>query len=87
MAECELIGGCLFFNTSHTGGSVEDMYKANYCQRDNRKCARFIVWLVLNDRTLIPDGLYPNMLDRVESIVADVHLKKAGLEKEKVAGS
>lgn len=82
MAACELTEGCVFFNATHVSGGLEEMYANNYCQKDNRKCARFIVWLVLNDRTAIPENLYPNMLERVEGIIAKAHLKKSELEEK-----
>lgn len=70
MADCELLQGCLFFNDKM---SIEEgigaMYKKNYCQGDNSKCARYIVAKKLG-REKVPADLYPNMVDKANELVA-----------------
>ena len=70
MADCELLKGCLFFNDKmpeETG--LGALYKKNYCQGDNSKCARFVVAKALG-REKVPTNLYPNMLERANEIIA-----------------
>jgi hypothetical protein len=64
MADCEYLKGCLFFNDEmldNTG--LGAIYKEKYCQRDNAKCARYLI-----AKKLGPDkvsaNLYPNMYDQ-----------------------
>jgi hypothetical protein len=70
MADCPLLPGCLFFNdkmpdTSGLGG----MYKKKYCQGDNTQCARYSIVKSVG-REKVPTNLYPNMLDRASTIIA-----------------
>ncbi|MFH1061991.1 MAG: hypothetical protein V1747_03795 [Candidatus Omnitrophota bacterium] len=69
MANCELLGGCLFFNDkmSATPGTAE-IYKRRYCQEDNSKCARFLIASTLG-RDKVPLNLYPNQIERVKKII------------------
>ncbi len=70
MADCELLKGCLFFNDkmpAETG--LGALYKKNFCQGDNSKCARFVVAKALG-REKVPTDLYPNMLERANEIIA-----------------
>jgi hypothetical protein len=71
MAECELLKGCLFFNDQMSVESgVGALYKKNYCQGDNSKCARYLVATKLG-REKVPENLYPNMLERAREIVKE----------------
>ncbi|NQT26263.1 hypothetical protein HQ585_12975 [candidate division KSB1 bacterium] len=70
MADCELLSGCLFFNDKmpmETG--LGALFKKNYCQGDNSKCARYIVAKKLG-RDKVPTNLYPNMFDEAEKLIA-----------------
>ena len=71
MADCELLKGCLFFNDKM---SMEEglgaIYKKNYCQGDNSKCARYMIANKLG-REKVPIDLYPNMYDRASKIITE----------------
>ncbi len=70
MAECELLGGCLFFNNKMPDTSgLGAIYKKKYCLGDNSECARYIVAKKLG-RDKVPTDLYPNMKDRANEIIA-----------------
>jgi hypothetical protein len=69
MAECQLLKNCLFFNDRMPGTSgLGAIYKRNYCQGDNSKCARYVVAKSLG-REKVPPNLYPNMWDRAKQIL------------------
>jgi len=71
MADCELLKGCLFFNDKMSIESgMGAIYKKNYCQSDNSKCARYMVAQQLG-REKVPTNLYPNMIDRAKKIIAE----------------
>lgn len=70
MADCELLAGCLFFNDKMPMESgLGALFKKNYCQGDNSKCARFMVANTLG-RAKVPTSLYPNMFDEAEQLIA-----------------
>jgi len=70
VADCELLKGCLFFNDKMSiEGGLGAMYKKNYCQSDNSKCARYMVAKAVG-REKVPTNLYPNMVDRAKEIIA-----------------
>ncbi len=69
MADCELLKGCLFFNDKMSIESgLGAMYKKNFCQSDNSKCARYMVAKAMG-REKVPTSLYPNMTDRAKEII------------------
>ncbi|HBC74231.1 MAG TPA: hypothetical protein DC017_05100 [Candidatus Wallbacteria bacterium] len=69
MAECEIIGGCLFFNDKMSGMSaVADMMKKKYCKGDNGKCARYMVFKALG-RPAVPADLFPNQTDVADKLI------------------
>ena len=69
MAECELLKGCLFFNDKMPNSSgLGAMYKRNYCQGNNTRCARYMVAKSLG-REKVPANLYPNMFDRAKQLI------------------
>jgi len=45
------------------------IFKKNYCQGDNSKCARFMVFKKLG-KPAVPADLFPNMVDRANKILA-----------------
>jgi len=70
MADCELLAGCLFFNDKMSmEEGIGALYKKNYCQGDNSKCARYMVAKSLG-REKVPNDLYPNMHQEAEELIA-----------------
>lgn len=70
MADCELLEGCLFFNDKmQMDKGLGSIYKRNYCQGDNTKCARYIVAKKLG-RDKVPPNLFPNMFNEAEDLIA-----------------
>ncbi|MDA3936844.1 MAG: hypothetical protein PF636_08315 [Actinomycetota bacterium] len=70
MADCECLGGCLFFDDRMAKmPSMAELYKRKYCQADNSDCARFMVFQVLG-RDAVPVNLFPNDVDRATKILA-----------------
>ncbi len=70
MANCELLGGCLFFNDKMPGESgLGAIFKKKYCKGDNSKCARYLVAKRLG-REKVPANLYPNMMDRANGLIS-----------------
>ena len=62
MANCECIVGCPFFNDKMPMESgLGALYKKNYCQGDNLKCARYSVFKKLG-KGKSPIDLYPNQM-------------------------
>lgn len=69
MADCKLLGGCIFFNDKmpmETG--LGALFKKSYCQGDFQKCARFRVAEALG-RERVPTDLYPNMFVEAETLI------------------
>jgi hypothetical protein len=69
MADCELIGGCIFFNNqmANMPGTVE-MYKMTYCRGTHAECARYLVFKAVG-RENVPKDLFPNQKERVQRII------------------
>lgn len=71
MGDCELLAGCLFFNDKmKPEEGVGALYKRNYCQKDNSKCARYLVAKKLG-KDRVPDDLYPNMYERANKLISE----------------
>jgi len=70
MADCEILGTCIFFNDkmANMPGTTAS-YKQRYCQGDNSMCARYLVFQALG-RPKVPADLFPNQADRAEKIIA-----------------
>lgn len=69
MPNCECLGGCPFFNDKMANmGAVADMMKKRYCQTDNSKCARFMVFKALG-KPAVPADLFPNQVDVAEKLI------------------
>ena len=69
MSDCELLTGCLFFNDKMPMESgLGALFKKNYCQGDNSKCARYMVAKKLG-REKVPTNLYPNMYDEATQLI------------------
>ena len=72
MAECILLKGCLFFNDKMPDNfGLGAIYKKRYCLADSSQCARYRVAEKVG-REKVPQNLYPNMFDKIESIIASV---------------
>lgn len=70
MAKCECLGGCPFFNDKMQNKPVmANMYKNKYCLGDSKECARHIIFETLG-KTHVPVNLYPNNMERAQSIIA-----------------
>ncbi len=70
MADCECIGGCLFFNDkmSHKPATAE-LLKTTYCHGDNKKCARHMVLEKLG-KPKVPPDLFPGDVRKANSIIS-----------------
>jgi hypothetical protein len=72
---CEYLAACPFYNDrmpmDHGIGAI---FKKKYCLGNQQICARY---LVVNEagKPLVPDVLYPNMLEMAQQIIEDA--KKA----------
>ena len=77
MADCELVGGCLFFNDKmkDTEG-LGSLYKKKYCIGDNSECARYMVAKALG-RPAVPTTLYPNMTDKANNLILEAETASA----------
>jgi hypothetical protein len=70
MADCECLGGCPFFNDKmKDNDGLAWIYKRRYCQGDNTKCARYMVFSKLG-KPAVPANLYPNMFEQAQAILA-----------------
>ena len=69
MPTCECVPKCPFFNDRMQGLSVmKDMMKKKYCQGDNSKCARYMVFKRKGSAAVPPD-LIPNQMDRAKELL------------------
>jgi hypothetical protein len=70
MADCECLGGCIFFNDkmSNKPGTSEIM-KQRYCRGDNHNCARHMVLEKLG-KPRVPLDLFPGDIDRARQMIA-----------------
>jgi hypothetical protein len=70
MADCECIGGCIFFNDKMAKKpATADLMKQRYCRGDNAKCARFVVRQVLGKEG-VPSDLFPGDLLKAQNIIS-----------------
>jgi hypothetical protein len=70
MADCECLPGCLFFNDKMADSTgLGKIYKKKYCQGDNSKCARYMVFKKLG-KQMVPPDLYPNMIEQAQGLLA-----------------
>ena len=74
MADCEFLNDCSLFNDKMADCELLQgmcsMYKKQYCQSDNSKCARYMVAKKLG-KEQIPKDLYPQMIDKAKEIIAE----------------
>jgi hypothetical protein len=70
MADCECLGGCIFFNDRMDNmPAVAAVYKTQYCRGSSAGCARYRVFKALG-RGAVPPTLFPNRLDLAEKLIA-----------------
>jgi len=69
MAKCEFIDRCPFFNKMiSTGGTLDRMYKEQFCNGSYKMCARYKIASTLG-KEKVPVNLYPNMFDQAEALI------------------
>jgi hypothetical protein len=70
MADCVCLPKCLFFNDkmARMPTTAEHM-KQRFCLGDPTSCARYKIFLALG-REQVPPDLYPNNVQRAETILA-----------------
>jgi hypothetical protein len=70
MADCECLGGCIFFNDRMANmPALADVMKKKYCKGDFANCARFMVFKKFG-KTAVPLDLFPNQADRAKALMA-----------------
>jgi len=70
MADCECLGGCLFFNDKMANKpATTESFKRQYCHGDNANCARHMVLLSLG-KERVPSNMFPNQTDRAAKLIA-----------------
>ena len=70
MADCECVGGCIFFNDKMPGRpGIASTFKDKYCKGDNATCARFVIFKKLG-KPRVPVDLFPNQIARAETLIA-----------------
>ena len=70
MANCECLAGCLFFNDKMADMLVTaNIYKKDFCQGDNSRCARYMVFKALG-KSKVPANLFPNNLTQAKKVIA-----------------
>lgn len=69
MSECNLIGGCIFFNDKMANRpATAELLKDKYCRDNFNDCARMIIVKALG-REKVPADLFPNQATRVPEII------------------
>ncbi|HAR45076.1 MAG: hypothetical protein A2X56_02805 [Nitrospirae bacterium GWC2_57_13] len=71
MADCELISGCIFFNSqmANMPGTAE-IYKTTYCKGKHDECARQLVFKAVG-KEHVPKDLFPNQAERAQRIISE----------------
>ena len=73
MNDCPLINKCPFFNERMANTpAIIKIFKNEYCQGYNLKCARFLVFDALGKKK-VPLNLYPNQTERAEEIIKETN--------------
>ncbi len=69
MADCDLIGGCIFFNDKMRNmPATAEILKNKYCRDNSSPCARYMVFKALG-RERVPADLFPQQQDKAENII------------------
>lgn len=70
MADCVNLPKCPFFYGKMSNmPAMTEMYKHAYCQDDNSKCARYLVYRRLGPGR-VPSDLFPNDMQGAEQFIA-----------------
>jgi hypothetical protein len=70
VADCECVGGCIFFNDKMANmPAVAEVMKKRFCKADFSQCARFMVFKKLG-KPAVPPDLFPNQADRARELLA-----------------
>lgn len=70
MAMCENLAKCPFYQGKMSMDvGLGSMYKKRYCEGDKLLCARYMVASTVG-KEFMPDGLYPNMVDKAKEIIS-----------------
>jgi len=70
MAECELLGSCIFFNDKMANmPTTAELMKNRFCRSNKLECARYMVYQQLG-RPKVPPDLYPNEVERAKAIIS-----------------
>jgi len=70
MAECELLGGCVFFGDKMVEmPATAELMKNHFCRGNKLKCARYMVYQELGTPK-VPLDLYPNEVERAKFIIS-----------------
>ena len=69
MAKCEYLEKCLFFfDTMEAMPNMAKVIKDKYCQNNNSRCARFIIFSK-STKDPVPTNLFPHQHAKVKSIL------------------
>jgi hypothetical protein len=69
MADCELLGGCIFFNDKMANmPQTAEVIKTRYCKGNSQDCSRYTIVQALG-RDRVPEDLFPNQVDRAREII------------------
>lgn len=69
MADCELLGSCLFLNDKMKDlPDHADLFKGLYCRGNHNLCARFMVY-TSRGREAVPSDLFPNEIQRANMLI------------------
>ena len=74
MADCELLGKCLFFHDKlQDMPTASDMMKKMYCRWHYDECARYKIAIEMGTEN-VPADLFPSDMERAELIIAQFNL-------------
>jgi hypothetical protein len=70
MAQCDLLGTCIFFNDKMVNyPAASEFLKKKHCLSDPDSCARLIVVKAIG-RPNVPADLFPNDAERAKKLIA-----------------
>jgi len=77
MADCPNLPTCQFFSGKMERMPSVSLYlKKQFCQGDNKTCARWMVYSALGEGNT-PDDLFPNEPKRAYELISKGHSKEA----------
>jgi len=69
MADCEFLGGCIFFNDQMKSmPSTSEVFKLRYCKEDYSDCARYLVRMALG-KGAVPEDMFPNHIEHARQMI------------------